>query len=90
MEGLDEKREEAQERSHRYRQRMTEAYGRTIKERMFIEGQLVLRTVDHVRRGMAGLSKFSPKWEGPFMVREAHVSGYYHSPDGWKRFNGPY
>ena len=38
LEGLDEKKEEAQERSHRYRQRMTETYGRTIKEKMFIEG----------------------------------------------------
>ena len=26
---------------------------------------------------MAGPSKFSPKWEGPFIVREAHASGYY-------------
>ena len=32
LEGLDEKRKEAQERSHRYRQKMTEAYGRTTKE----------------------------------------------------------
>ena len=49
LEGLDEKREVAQERSCRYRQRITEAYGRTIKERMFAEGQLVLRKIDHVR-----------------------------------------
>ena len=32
LEGLDEKREEAQECSCRYKQRMIEAYGRTIKE----------------------------------------------------------
>ena len=38
LEGLDEKRKEAQERSHRYRQKMTEAYGRTTKERVFVEG----------------------------------------------------
>ena len=56
---------------------MTETYGRTIKERMFMEGQLVLRTADHVKRGMAGPSKFSPKWERPFVVREAHASRYY-------------
>ena len=49
-----------------------------LKERMFTEEQLVLRTADHVRRGMAGPSKFSPKWEGPFVTREAHTSGYYH------------
>ena len=38
LEGLDEKRKEAQERSHRYRQKMTEPYGRTTKERVFVEG----------------------------------------------------
>ena len=49
LEGLDEKREEAQERSRRYRQKMTEAYGRMTKERVFAEGQLVLKVADYVR-----------------------------------------
>ena len=35
LEGLDERREKAQERSRRYRQRMTKAYGRMIRERVF-------------------------------------------------------
>ena len=35
LEGLDERREKAQERSLRYRQRMTKAYGRMIRERVF-------------------------------------------------------
>ena len=57
---------------------MTKAYGsRTVKEGVFMEGQLVLRTADHFKRGLAGLSKFSPKWEGPFVIREANASGYY-------------
>ena len=43
LEGLDKKREEAQERSHIYRQRMIETYGRMILERVFAEGQLVLK-----------------------------------------------
>ena len=57
---------------------MTEAYGRTIKESVFTKGQLVLRTADHVRSGLTRPSKFSPKWEGPFEIREANASGYYH------------
>ena len=56
---------------------MTDAYGRTTKERMFTEGHLVLKTADRVKQGMVGPSKFSPKWEGPFVVREAHASEYY-------------
>ena len=77
LEGLDEKREKAQERSCRYRQKMTEAYGRTTKERVFAEGQLVLKVLDYVKRGMTGPSKFAPKWEGFLMIREAHQSRYY-------------
>ena len=78
LKGLDEKRDKAQERSRRYRQRMTEAYGRMTKERVFAERQLVLRAADYIRRGMAGPFKFAPKWEGPFVIRDAHPSGYYY------------
>nr|XP_023927047.1 uncharacterized protein LOC112038472 [Quercus suber] len=77
LEGLDEKREKAQECGCRCRQKMAEAYGRITKERVFAEGQLVLKVTYYVRRGMAGPSKFAPKWEGPLMVREAYPNGYY-------------
>ena len=77
LEGLDERREEAQKHSRGYKQRMTEAYGRMTKEKVFAEGQLVLRVVDYVRRGMTGPSKFAPKWEGPLVIGETHPSGYY-------------
>ena len=77
LEGLDEKREKTQEHSYRYRQRMTEAYGRTTKEKVFAEEQFVLKIVDHISRAMVGPSKFTPKWEGPFVIREAHASEYY-------------
>ena len=56
---------------------MTEAYGRMTKKIVFMEGQLVLRVADYVRRGMAGPSKFTPKWEGPLVIREVHPNGYY-------------
>ena len=61
LKGLNERREDAQERSCRYRQKMTKAYGRMTKERVFPEGQLMLKVVDYVRRGIAGPSKFAPK-----------------------------
>ena len=57
---------------------MIEAYGRMTKERVFKEGQLMLKVADYVRQGMVGPSKFAPKWEEPFVIREAHPSGYYH------------
>ena len=48
LEGLDEKREKVQEHSRRYRQKITEVYGRMTKERVFVEGQLVLKVADYV------------------------------------------
>ena len=56
---------------------MTEAYGKMTKERVFAEGQLMLKMADYVKRGMARPSKFAPKWEGSLVIREAHPSGYY-------------
>ena len=78
LEGLDEEREVARRRSLRYKQRMAKAYARTIHPRAFTEEQLVLRTTEHVRKNLLGPSKFAPKWEGPYIIREAHDSGYYY------------
>ena len=85
LEGLDERREEGQDRNRKYRQRMTEAYGKMTKERVFVEGQLMLKVVDYVRRGMAGPSNFSPKWAGPLVIREAHLHGLLSFDlEGWQ------
>ena len=40
---------------------MVEAYRKEMKERVFMEGQFVLKVADYVRRGLAGPSKFVPK-----------------------------
>lgn len=65
LKGLDEKREEAQERSRRYRQKMIETYTKTTRERVFAEGQLMLKVANHVRRGMVGPSKFHQNGRDP-------------------------
>uniref|UniRef100_A0A2N9G2A5 Integrase catalytic domain-containing protein n=1 Tax=Fagus sylvatica TaxID=28930 RepID=A0A2N9G2A5_FAGSY len=77
LEGLEEARELAQVRSLRYHQKLADAYEKTLKTRIFAKGQMVLRTVDHVRRGLPSPSKFAPNWEGPYLIREAYDSGYY-------------
>ena len=45
---------------------------------MFIKGQLVLRMAEHVRRNLLGPSKFTPKWEGPYIISATHERGYYY------------
>jgi len=77
-------RELARRQSQRYQQKMTKAYEQTVHSRIFPQGQLVLRAAIHVRRNIPGPSKFTPKWEGPYVVKEAHNSEYYYlaSVDG--------
>ena len=78
LEGVKEERELAKRRSQRYQQRMTRAYAQAVRPRAFTEEQLILRTAEHVRRNLPGLSKFAHKWEGPYIIREAHDSEYYY------------
>uniref|UniRef100_A0A2N9I6H1 RNA-directed DNA polymerase n=1 Tax=Fagus sylvatica TaxID=28930 RepID=A0A2N9I6H1_FAGSY len=63
LESLEEARELAQVRSLRYHQKLADAYEKTLQTRIFAKGQMVLRTVDHVRRGLPSPSKFAPNWE---------------------------
>jgi ribonuclease HI len=77
LESLDEARELALARGLRYHQKLANAYGKTVRTRIFSQGQMVLKTADHVRRGLPSPSKFTPNWEGPYVIREAHDSGYY-------------
>uniref|UniRef100_A0A2N9IE29 Integrase catalytic domain-containing protein n=1 Tax=Fagus sylvatica TaxID=28930 RepID=A0A2N9IE29_FAGSY len=39
--------------------------------------QMVLKAAEFVRRNLPSPSKFSPNWDGPYVIREAHGSGYY-------------
>ena len=49
-----------------------------IKERKFQVGELVWKVAPHVRGVVAvAKHKFSPKWEGPYIVEEAHEIGHY-------------
>ena len=61
LEVVEEMREVARERIRRYRQQMSNVYVKMIRERVFIERQLVLRAANYVRRNVSAPSKFSPK-----------------------------
>ena len=56
---------------------MANAYNKVMKARTFVNGQMVLKAADHVRRNLSTPSKFPPNWVGPYLVREANESGYY-------------
>jgi hypothetical protein len=77
LEGLDEARELAKARSQRNYQKMANVYRKTLRVRVFVEGQMVLKAAEFVRRGLPSLSKFSPNWDGSYIIQKAHGSGYY-------------
>ena len=56
---------------------MTNAYNKVMMARTFVNGQMVLKAVDHVRRNLSAPFKFAPNWIGPYLIREANESGYY-------------
>ena len=78
LEELEEKREVARRRSERYQQKMAKAYEQAVHPRIFVEEQLVLKAAKHIRKNILGPFKFTPKWEGPYVVKVAHDSRYYY------------
>ncbi|XP_026416219.1 uncharacterized protein LOC113311617 [Papaver somniferum] len=76
LDTLDSKRTKAEEHSQAYRNRVSRAYDKAVKPRIFQVGDLVLKTAKHIPQDMSA-PKFSPKWEGPYVVTKAYNSGYY-------------
>jgi hypothetical protein len=77
LEGLDEARELAKVRSQKNYKKMANVYSKAFRVRVFVEGQMVLKAAEFVWRSLPSPSKFSPNWDGPYIVREVHESGYY-------------
>uniref|UniRef100_A0A2N9I2Z5 Uncharacterized protein n=1 Tax=Fagus sylvatica TaxID=28930 RepID=A0A2N9I2Z5_FAGSY len=77
LEGLDEARDLAKAKAQRNYQKMASVYSKALRVRIFAEGQMVLKAAEFVRRNLPPPSKFSPNWDGPYIIREAHGSGYY-------------
>lgn len=75
LEAPEERQDKAKQNISTYQRRLNLAYDCLIKKRSFQEGDVVLRTAEHIRRGLPS-SKFTPKWEGLFIVHEVNESGY--------------
>ena len=77
LEALDEKRLQAQQHIELYQARISKAFNKKVKQRVFQKGDLVLA----VRRPMIMThktkGKFQPKWEGPFVIETVYSNGAY-------------
>ena len=89
LEALDEKRLETQQALECYPARMSKAFDKHAKPRSFQVGDLVLAlrrriiTTNHTR------NKFTPKWDGLYIVKEVYTNGAYKIVDQNKLRIGP-
>ena len=74
---LEEARELTLSRSVIYQQNLRRYHSQKIIPRVFREGDLVLRLVQHT----AGMHKLSPPWEGPFVVSKTLYNDAYYLVD---------
>lgn len=59
-----------------YKNRISRAYNKTVKPRVFKVGDLVLKTAKRIQQDVSA-PKFSPKWEGPYTITKAYNTRYY-------------
>jgi len=77
LEALDEKRLQAQQHIELYQARISKAFNKKVKQRVFQKGDLLLAVrrlmiMTHKTKG-----KFQPKWEGPFVIEIVYSNGVY-------------
>jgi len=77
LEALDEKRLQAQQHIELYQARISKAFNKNVKQRVFQKGDLVLAVwrpmiMTHKTKG-----KFQPKWEGLFVIETVYSNGAY-------------
>ncbi|KAA0025937.1 uncharacterized protein E6C27_scaffold34G002410 [Cucumis melo var. makuwa] len=81
LEALDEKRLEAQQTLECYQSRMSKAFDKHVKPRSFQVGDLVLVVRRSIIITRNTENKFTPKWDGPYIVKEVYTNGAYKIVD---------
>ncbi|KAL0305361.1 UNVERIFIED_CONTAM: hypothetical protein Sangu_3035700 [Sesamum angustifolium] len=77
LEALDEKRLEAQQRLECYQTRLSRAFNKKVRPCSFQVGDLVLSVRRPIITTQRTGNKFLPKWDGPYVVKEAYINGAY-------------
>ncbi|KAI5352160.1 hypothetical protein L3X38_005051 [Prunus dulcis] len=79
LEALDDKRLEAQQRLEGYQARLLNAFNKKVLPRSFLVGDLVLALHRPIITTHKTGSKFTLKWDGPYVVQEVYTSGTYRT-----------
>ena len=82
LEIMEEMHDNAASYNRLYQANMKARHEGQVKERKFQVGELVWKAAPHAR-GVAGAvkHKFSPKWEGQYIVKESDATGHYWLKD---------
>ncbi|XP_059626926.1 uncharacterized protein LOC132269687 [Cornus florida] len=81
LEDLDEVRLRALDHIQVQKRRVARAYNKCVRAKIFGEGDLVWKTVLPMGVNDRKYGKWSPNWEGPFMVYKVLKEGAYHLQD---------
>ncbi|XP_076949830.1 uncharacterized protein LOC143622621 [Bidens hawaiensis] len=76
---LEEAHEQAAIEEARYKKKLEAFYNTRIRKKVFKLGDLVLGNNEASRQSDTG--KLGPKWEGPYVIKEAHRRGSYKLND---------
>jgi uncharacterized protein YcbX len=98
MDNIDEvtdKRLEALEAIEKDKRRVARAYNKRVKAKSFQVGDLVWKTILHIRSKSNKFGKWSPSWEGPYKIVRVFFGNSYmvESLQGQqlpRAFNGRY
>ncbi|KAM1515645.1 hypothetical protein ACFX10_014724 [Malus domestica] len=81
LEDLEEARLDAYNLLVAQKQIAERAYNQKVRQKTFGEGELVWQTVLPVGLKDPRFGKWSPNWEGPFIVHKVYGKGAYHLKD---------
>ncbi|XP_015166016.1 uncharacterized protein [Solanum tuberosum] len=81
LEALDEKRLEAQQSLECYQARLARAFNKKVRPQSFQVGDLVLAVRRPIILNKRIGDKFTSKWDGVYVVKDAHSSGAYKIVD---------
>ncbi|XP_068328249.1 uncharacterized protein [Pyrus communis] len=77
LEALDERRLEAQQHLECYQARLSKAFNKKVCPRFFQAGDLVLALRRPNITNHKTKSKFTSKWDGPYVIQEVYTNGAY-------------
>ncbi|CAL9006236.1 unnamed protein product, partial [Prunus brigantina] len=81
LEGLDASRIDTLNKLLAGKQAVSRAYNKRVKNKSFEEGEIVWKAVLPLGTHIAGYEKWSPTWEGPFIIKQILGLGTYRLQD---------